>query len=96
MSDQNKPILEPRTQAFLDALNAQGGKPINQLSYADARNVLEQAQAISVKKLPADIEDRVLPVGPTGEVSITIYRPKGPSTASNGDVLPWRRLGAGQ
>jgi acetyl esterase len=76
MTDQKKPVLEPKTQAFIDAVNAQGGKPIYELSYADARKVLEDAQAAPVKKLPADIEDRVLPGGPTGEVSVTIYRPK--------------------
>jgi acetyl esterase len=27
--------------------------------------------------LPADVEDRVFPVGPTGEVSVRIYRPTG-------------------
>jgi Esterase/lipase len=76
MTDQKKPVLEPKTQAFIDAVNAQGGKPLYELSYADARQVLEDAQAVPVKKLPADIEDKVLPVGPTGEVSVTIYRPK--------------------
>jgi acetyl esterase len=76
MTDQKKPILEPQTQAFIDALTAQGGKPLYELSYADARKLLEDAQAGEVTKLPADIEDRVLPVGPTGEVSVRIYRPK--------------------
>ena len=71
------PVLEPKTQAFLDALAAQGGKPIYQLSYADARKVLEGAQAGDVRKLPADVDDRILPVGPSGEVSVRIYRPKG-------------------
>ena len=77
MTDQNRPILEPKTQAFVDALNAQGGKPLYELSYADARRVLEDAQAIEVRKLPADVEDKILPVGPSGEVSVRIYRPKG-------------------
>src|ERR1044071_10269472 len=77
MADQNKPILEQKTQAFVDALNAQGGKPIYELSYADARKVLEDAQAAPVAKLPADIEDKVLPVGPDGETSVRIYRPQG-------------------
>jgi acetyl esterase len=77
MTDQKKPILEPTTQAFVDALNAQGGKPLYELSYADARKVLENAQAIEVTKLPADIEDAILPVGPGGELSVRIYRPKG-------------------
>lgn len=81
MAKRNKPILEPTTQAFIDSLEASGGKPIYTLPYADARKVLEDAQAINVKKLPADIEEKVFPVGPTGEVSVRIYRPpnaKGP------------------
>jgi len=77
MAKHNKPILEPTTQAFVDALEAQGGKPLYSLSYEDARKVLEDAQAIAVRKPPADIEDTVFPGGPTGEVSVRIYRPKG-------------------
>ena len=70
-----KIVLEATTQAFVDSLAAQGGKPIYELSYKDARKVLEDAQAKPVAKLPADIEDKVLPVGPTGEVSVRIFRP---------------------
>ena len=76
MTAQTKPVFEPKTQAFIDALSAQGGKPLYQLSYADARKVLEDAQAVPVAKLPADIEEKILPAGPTGEVSVRIYRPK--------------------
>jgi acetyl esterase len=75
MAKHNKPVLDPTTQAFIDSLEAAGGKPIYTLSYADARRVLEDAQAINVKKLPADIEEKVFPVGPTGQVSVRIYRP---------------------
>jgi acetyl esterase len=72
-----KIVLEPKTQAFVDAVTAQGGKPIYALSYADARKVLEDLQAsASVTKMPADVEDKVFPVGPTGQTSVTIYRPK--------------------
>jgi acetyl esterase len=77
MTDRNKPVLEPTTQAFVDSVAAQGGKPLYELSYADARKILEDLQAIEVKKPPADIEDRTFPVGPTGEVSVRIYRPTG-------------------
>jgi acetyl esterase len=78
MSDQKKIVLETKTQSFVDALAAQGGKPIYELSYADARKVLEDLQASAkVNKLPADVEDKVLPVGPSGQVPVTIYRPKG-------------------
>lgn len=74
---QDKPILEPKTQAFISAVAAQGGKPIYTLDYTDARKVLEGAQAGPITKLPADVEDRVLPVGPAGEVSVRIFRPHG-------------------
>jgi acetyl esterase len=76
MTTGKKPVFEPKTQAFIDALAAQGGKQLYQLSYSDARKVLEDAQAVPVTKLPADIDERILPVGPTGEVSVRIYRPK--------------------
>src|SRR5215475_12398610 len=77
MPQSKSPVLEPRTQAFIDALAAQGGEPIYKLSYADARKVLEDLQATPVATLPADIEERVLPVGPTGEVPVRIYRRQG-------------------
>jgi acetyl esterase len=83
MTDRKQPILEPTTQAFVDGLTAQGSKPLYELSYPDARKVLEDVQAVPVTKLPADIEDKVLPVGPTGETSISIYRPQGAK-----DLLP--------
>lgn len=77
MTAHKGPILEPTTQRFIDALAAQGGQPLYTLSYAEARKVLEDAQAIDVRKLPADVEEKVFPVGPTGEVSVRIYRPTG-------------------
>ena len=73
-----KIVLEPKTQGFVDALAAQGGKPLFELSYADARKVLEDLQAsLGLTKLPADVEEKMFPVGPTGQTSVTIYRPKG-------------------
>ena len=39
MAKRNRPILEPTTQAFIDTLEASGGKPLYALSYADARKV---------------------------------------------------------
>ena len=78
MITQQRPyMLEPKARAFVDALRAQGGKPIYELSYVEARKVLEDAQAGKVTTLPADVEDKILPVGPTGEVPVRIYSPKG-------------------
>ena len=78
MITQQRPyLLEPRAQAFIDALSASGGTPIHELSYEEARKVLESVQAGHVTALPADVEEKVLPVGPTGQVAVRIYRPKG-------------------
>jgi len=76
--------LEPTTRAFVEKLNKQGGTPLYELSPKDARKVLDDLQATTeVAKLPADIEDLNLPVGPDGQVSIRIIRPKG-----NKETLP--------
>jgi len=77
-------LLEPTTRAFIEKINKQGGTPIYELSPKDARKVLDDLQATTeVAKLSADIEDLDIPVGPTGQVSIRIIRPKG-----NKETLP--------
>ncbi|MDE1992522.1 MAG: alpha/beta hydrolase [Rhizobiaceae bacterium] len=69
------PVLEPTTQKFIDSLA--GSKPIYTLSPADARNVLAGAQqAFKVKTLPASVENKTIPVGPTGSVKLRIVRPE--------------------
>jgi acetyl esterase/lipase len=58
--------------------------PVIELSPADAREVLRQVQAsVPVELPPAQIDDRAIPGGPTGEVSIRIVRP-----ADTTGVLP--------
>ncbi len=69
------PVLEPTTQKFIDGLASQGGKPIYELSIADAREVLEGIQRQPVQKLPAQEEDVTVPGGPSGKISIRIIRP---------------------
>lgn len=70
------PVVEPKTQAFLDALAAKGGPQLYELSVEDAREVLSQAQAGEVALLPADLEDRAIPGGLNGEIALRIVRPK--------------------
>ncbi len=67
--------LETKTRRFVESLA--GASPIYTLSPEDARSVLENAQAIDVPKKPVEIEDKVLPVGPSGKVSVRIARPQG-------------------
>lgn len=71
-----KPILYPAAQNFINALADKGGTPIYKLPLQEARAVLNGLQAGPVAKMPADIEDRIIPVGPKGEVSIRVVRPK--------------------
>ena len=75
------PTVEPGTQKWLHTLAAKGGPPIYTLSPTDARAVLDSVQSSDVSKLPADIEDHSLPVGPTGETRIRIFRPPGAKEA---------------
>jgi acetyl esterase len=71
------PPLEPTTQKFIDDVKAAGGKPLYELSPADAHRVLTDLQSQPVPLLPVDIQDTTFPVGPTGTTRIRIVRPKG-------------------
>jgi len=75
--------VEPAAQAFLDKLAAGGGPGINELSVYEAREVLTGLQEHPAAVLPADIEDREIPVGPDGKINIRIVRPQGRT-----DLLP--------
>lgn len=77
INSSTAPVLDPAAQSFLDTLAAQGGPAIYELSVADARGVLTGAQSGPVEKLPADVQDLTFPVGPSGQVSVRILRPKG-------------------
>jgi acetyl esterase len=67
--------VEKNTRAFLESLQRNPGPPLYKLSPEQARAVLSGLQAGQVEKLPAEIEDRTIPGGPIGEVSIRIIRP---------------------
>ena len=69
--------IEPSIKSFLEDVNSQTGPQLYELSVEDAREVLLNVQNIEVNKLPADIEDREIPGGLNGPVSIRIVRPKG-------------------
>jgi acetyl esterase len=71
--------VDPQAQAFVAALAARGGPPISTLPVREARAVLVALQAGETPRPPADVEDRVIPVGPRGMVGIRIVRPPGSS-----------------
>ncbi|MDJ0390939.1 alpha/beta hydrolase [Roseomonas sp. E05] len=70
-----QPVLEPTTQQFIDSLA--GSTPIYTLTPDQARGVLHGAQSGVVAKPAVDIQDRTLPVGPTGQTRIRVLRPQG-------------------
>jgi acetyl esterase len=67
--------VEQNTRAFLESLQQNPGSPLYKLSPQQARAVLSGLQAGYVEKPPADIENRTIAGGPTGQVSIQIIRP---------------------
>ena len=76
--------VEQNTRAFLETLQQNPGPPLYTLSPQQARAVLSGLQAGPVKKLSAEIENRTIPGGPTGEISIQIVRPP----SSSNETLP--------
>ena len=69
--------VEPTTQSFLQALEAGGGKPIEQLSPTDARAVLAGAQASVKLVLPkADVSEKTISADGQ-QIKLTIVRPAG-------------------
>ena len=71
------PGVETVTQGFLQALEAGGGKPLEQLSVAEARAVLVAAQAGVKLTLPAaDVSEKTINVDGK-DIKLTIVRPAG-------------------
>ncbi|WP_223506506.1 alpha/beta hydrolase [Pseudomonas sp. GL-RE-29] len=69
------PGVEHNTQAFLDALAAGGGKPLEQLSPKDARAVLTGAQAsVKVDLSGVEVSDRSIQAGELS-IKLKIVRP---------------------
>jgi acetyl esterase len=73
MSRYDYSRVEQNTRAFLESLQKNSGPPIYKLSPEQARNVLSSVQAAPIEKLDADIENRSIPGGPTGEFSMHYY-----------------------
>jgi len=78
-TDAMRPRLDAPTRAFIDALAARAKPPIYTLPVADARAFLVslQAEHAPAAPIPADVEDHVLPIGPSGTVAVRIVRPEG-------------------
>jgi acetyl esterase/lipase len=76
-SAAGSPGVEHQTQAFLNALAAAGGRPIETLSPAEARAVLVSAQAgAKVTLPPAEVSERVIHLDGQ-DLRLNIVRPQG-------------------
>lgn len=71
----DQPYADHRVQAFLDALNSSGGKPMEQLSPQAARQVLVDAQKGAALP-PADVSEKTIQVNGQS-IRLNIVKPKG-------------------
>ena len=78
MSDQvavTPVLLEPAAQAFAEAT---ADPPyLFDLGPVEGRKTVDEAQSGEIEKPDVDIEDTIVPGGPSGEVSVRIMRPRG-------------------
>src|SRR5947209_12769108 len=78
MDPNTQPIMDETVQTFLIYLKGAGLPELHTLSVQEARAQFSRGQAaVPVTKRPAEIEQRTLPVGPSGSVSVRIVRPVG-------------------
>ena len=68
--------IDPHIAQFLTDLSKQDAPPIYTLAPEKARKVLDDVQKSSVNTIPASIQEKIIPGGPTKDVSITLVRPK--------------------
>ena len=90
MESSNYSTVEKNTKLFLEKIQQSGGPPIYTLTPTEARKILSGLQASSLEKVPpadnppAEIENKTIPGGPNGEISIQIVKPQG----SDNKTLP--------
>src|SRR5215471_16925558 len=75
MDANHQPVLDRESQAFLKFVKDSGRPEMHTLSVAEARDLFARGQlGVKVRKLPADIETRTIPAGPSGSLEIRIVR----------------------
>ena len=78
MDANHQPVLDRESQAFLKFVKDSGRPEMHTLSVAEARDLFARGQlGVKVTKLPAEIETRTIPAGPSGHLEIRIVRPAG-------------------
>ena len=75
MSTITEVVLEPAAQAFVEAT---ANPPfLSDLGPVEGNKVVDQTQSGEIYKPEVQIEDRTVPGGPSGEMSVRIMRPPG-------------------
>ena len=86
MDKYNYSTVEQNTRLFLESLQNDAGPPLYALSPTDARDVLSSLQSNTEPlKLPAQIDNHTIPVGPKGKMLIQIVRPH---ESTSNETLP--------
>ena len=74
---EDKPVLDPRTQWFLNFLVEMKRPQVFEVPLEEARLLYVRGQQLFAPPLlPAQVEDKTIPVGPRGNVQIRIVRPE--------------------
>ena len=80
MTQSSKPVLDPKTQWFLDFLKSSGRPQVHEVPVAEAREMYVRGQnLVPLVKKPAQIEDRTIPAGAAGNLKLRIFRPEASS-----------------
>ena len=85
IESSNYSTVEKNTKLFLEKIQQSGAPPLYTLTPSEARKVFSGLQSsVPIQKLPAEIENKTIPGGPNGEISIQIVKPQG----SGNETLP--------
>ncbi len=88
MDTVNAPVLDDRTQWFLQFLRDLKRPQVFEVSLEEARAMYIRGQQLfTLPKAPVTLVDRAIPVGPNGSVKVRVFFPEG-SRPEAGDELP--------
>jgi acetyl esterase len=85
IESSNYSTVEKNTKLFLEKAQQSGAPPLYTLTPNEARKAVSgQQSSVPIQKPPAEIENKTIPAGPNGEISIQIVKPQG----SSNETLP--------
>ncbi len=76
-SSSKKPYLDKVTAEFIEKISSMGGKPLYELTPAEARDFLTSVQKENYSELLAEFQDLKIPTEDAGDVNVRLVRPLG-------------------